>query len=154
MWSRPGKLSQGVGGAPSAISLQDATVESSSWPARNTRALALMFAMYSNWVPDNALSMIDWGIQPLMSVSSSHWNRQRSGCPSTCLSAHLITNVCMLINWLDGFAFNKGGIPAGHRLYSVEQLLQQQPRGHFHIASQLENSFPIDLLHLNHITII
>ena len=76
MWSRPGKLSQGVGGAPSAISLQDATVESSSWPARNTRALALMFAMYSNWVPDNALSMIDWGIQPWNSEGGSEYTEK------------------------------------------------------------------------------
>ena len=50
---------QGVGGAPSAISLQEATVESSIWPARKTRARARMLAMYSNWVPDKALSMMD-----------------------------------------------------------------------------------------------
>ena len=40
--------SQGVGGAPSAMSLQDATVESNCWPARSTRARALILAMYSN----------------------------------------------------------------------------------------------------------
>ena len=43
---------QGVGGAgaPSAMSLQEATVESSSWPARSTRARALILAMYSNYI--------------------------------------------------------------------------------------------------------
>ena len=40
--------SQGVGGAPSAMSLQDATVESNCWPALSTRARALILAMYSN----------------------------------------------------------------------------------------------------------
>ena len=125
-------VSQGVGGAPSAMSLQDATVESNCWPALSTRARALILAMYSNWndgnqffsgkwfrskfifktwVPERALSIIDWGIQPwkkkrevrifseepegqnihknrdrkvtLMSVSRSHWKRHRSGWPST-----------------------------------------------------------------------
>ena len=79
---RSSMVFQGVGGAPSAISLQEATVESSIWPARKTRARARMLAMYSNWVPDRALSMMDWGIQPWNEIKSENsWKWEKNIIP-------------------------------------------------------------------------
>ena len=45
---------------------------------------------------------------------------------------YLIANVRVFIDRLDGLAFNKRGVPARHRLYPVEQFLQQQPSGEKH----------------------
>ena len=78
---------------------------------------------------------------------------------------HLITDVCVFINGLDRLALDQGGVPAGHRFDSEEQLLQQQPLvlwnlnfdlglvllapwSHFHITCQLEYPLSIYLLDL------
>ena len=45
---------------------------------------------------------------------------------------YLIAYVRVFIDRLDGLAFNKRGVPARHRLYPVEQFLQQQPSGGKH----------------------
>ena len=45
---------------------------------------------------------------------------------------YLIAYVRVFIDRLDGLAFNKRGVPARHRLYPVEQFLQQQPSGEKH----------------------
>ena len=78
---------------------------------------------------------------------------------------HLIADVCVLVNGLDRLALDQGGVPAGHRFDSEEQLLQQQPLvlwnlnfdlghvllapwSHFHITCQLEHPLSIYLLDL------
>ena len=52
---------------------------------------------------------------------------------------HLVGDVRVLVYGLDDAALHQGRVPGGDLLHFVEELLQQQPRRHVHVAGQLEH---------------